>query len=68
MAKRGVCDFETKAKTAMKIGHVVQFVIVADFPGTFQGNLIQMNAQNLDKIDVGMLFVSHDSGMGKNCN
>ena len=52
----------------MKIGHVVQFVIVADFPGTFQGNLIQMNAQNLDKIDVGMLFVSHDSGMGKNYN
>jgi len=59
LVSRGACSFEEKARAAMAMN--ASFVIVYD--DRSHNRLIPMSASYQDDIDVGMMFVSHDTGL-----
>jgi hypothetical protein len=63
LASRGACSFEEKARTAMKFGDFVRYVIVYDDHA--RSSLVPMSAADPDGITVGMLFVSQTAGLRK---
>jgi hypothetical protein len=63
LTSRGACNFEEKARTAMKYGDFVKYVIVYD--DRARSALVPMVATDPDGITVGMLFVSQTSGLRK---
>jgi hypothetical protein len=60
LVSRGSCSFEEKARAAMAYGFI-QYVIVYD--DRARAALVPMSATDPDGITVGMLFVSHMTGM-----
>ena len=64
LAKRGKCQYATKARTAMAISPRVKIIIVTAFAGSFHDDYIVMEADNSNHIDVGLLYVNYDTGEG----
>jgi len=63
LVERGDCSFELKATNVMAAYPAVQFMIVYD--DQVSNNLVSMRETNTGEgIDLGLLFVSHKSGMG----
>ena len=60
LVSRGACSFEEKARTAMAYDFI-KYVIVYD--DRARSALVPMSATDPDDITVGLLFVSHTTGM-----
>lgn len=63
LVERGNCTFEQKALVATKAYPTVSFMVVYDH--TPEKSLVSMReTSDADEIELGMLFVSYEAGMG----
>jgi hypothetical protein len=64
LVERGDCSFELKATNAMLAYPAISFMIVYDDEP--RSNLVSMReTTNGHDVTLGLLFVSHHSGMGR---